>query len=155
MSFDIKNFISPENLEVLRRDGHKVAAALRGMNEITMHSAVKDIGTRMFLKNAEARRVADGIEAFAQLRGEKAAGIWESLLSRSLAPAVGGAALMALPEYMKEGPTDQDAVINKALMGGALGGLGGAAFNMHNALKANPQAAESLAATLARRPMGG
>lgn len=152
MAFDVRNVIPAASLDVLRRSGlHKVAAAMLGVEELTLRDAVAWIAEKAAMHRAEARAMADGIEALAALRGEKRAGVWEALLQRSMLPAAGGAAMMALPELVREGPTDPDAVMNKALLGGAMGLAGGGLYHLHRGLQSNPAAAGSLAQTIAPR----
>lgn len=70
MSFDINNFISPRNLNVLQRAGlHKVAGAMLDVPELTIKEAVAMIGAKAHLRRRETQKIATGLEDLAALTG--------------------------------------------------------------------------------------
>lgn len=150
MGFDVRNFIPSRNLETLKRAGlHKIAGAMRGLDELTIKDAVAAIGERAFIKRADARRIADGIDALAELHGEKAANaasVMSPLLSKALMPAALGAGAAALPSLLHDQPIDWSSVA----LGGMAGGVGGAGLGLSKALQRDPALAQQLAASMAR-----
>lgn len=74
MSVNLEHLVGRETALKLRNLGlHKVAAArLRAEghdvpNELDLRSAVRALGTNIFLKNAEYKRIHDGLCALEQL----------------------------------------------------------------------------------------
>lgn len=47
----------------LRKEGHDVSG------DLDIHSAVRALGTNIFLKNAEYKRIAEGLASMAKLTG--------------------------------------------------------------------------------------
>lgn len=151
MDFPVDKLVPQNLIDVVRRAGlHKVAGAMAGVDEITIKEAVRIIGEKAFIRRKQAGLIATGLAAFAELRGEKIANFNE-LLSRSFRPALAGAGLAMIPDLMQEGPINADKALQHALVGGALGGMGGAARNVQLAAKNNPAAWEGLMGSLPQR----
>jgi len=95
MAFAIENFIPPQHLQVLLREGlHKVAGALTGFDEITLKEAVAILGGKAFLRRRERHKIAQGLHDLAVLTGEKNAGDpWHEMLGRAAFPAAAGAGI--------------------------------------------------------------
>lgn len=152
MELDVEKYVSPRALEAVRRAGlHKVAAVIEGVDEITIKEAVSILGRKAYMRRKEAGQVAAGIAALAELRNEKVAN-WGPLLQRSFLPAVAGAGLAMVPDMMQEGPFDPDKAMQHALMGGALGGVGGAARSLQLAGRSNPMALQELLQSMPQMP---
>lgn len=151
---DIMRFVSPRTVNTLRLAGmHKVAGAMLGLDELNIKEAAREIGRRAFLRRADAKKIASGIEALAELNGEKIASVLPALLSRQAGPALLGAGAAVLPDLLShEGPLDNDALMRKALMGGALGMGAGALHTGHKALQANPHLEHGMADAIAKMP---
>lgn len=155
MELDVEKFVSPQVIELVRKHGlHKMAAAIEGVDEITIKEAVSLLGAKAYMRRKQAGQIAAGIAALAELRGEKVAN-WGPLLQRSFLPAVAGAGLALIPDLMGEGPMDPDKAMQHALAGGLAGGLGGAARNLQLAGRANPHAVQELLAGLPNLPQQG
>ncbi|SRR6266545_7607596 len=149
MDFVVENFISRGNLDTLRSAGlHKIAGAMLGLPEVTFKEAVAHLGAKAFLHRAESQKIAAGVAAFAALRGEKVASVWQSALQRSMGPALLGAGIAALPEMTGDQPINWDHVLQRGAMGAAIGGAGGAALNLDRAFRANPGVAQALQSTV-------
>ena len=149
---DVEKLISPRALAAVRSVGlHKVAAAMAGLDEITLKEAAGLIGARAYMRRKEAATVANSIGALAELRGEKVANLSE-LLRRSFMPTVAGAGLAMVPDLMAEGPLNTDKALQHALVGGALGLGGGMAHNINFARQNNPGAWDSLMQSLPPQP---
>lgn len=145
MDVKVEDFISAENLQKLSQGLHKTAGAMIGVAELGMKEAFAEIGRRAFLKRAEAKTVAEGISAYADLLGvEKSAALERLLRPASMAMPMLGAGMMAVPEMMKEGPIDWNTTFKKGLIGAGAGAVGGGVANLERTLKANPAIAQNL-----------
>lgn len=152
MDVKVENFIAPENLRKIATIGlHKIAGAMYGVDELTMRDAFEQIGRRYFAKRAEARTIAEGIEAFAALTDQpKTAALERLLRPNSMAMPLLGAGLMAAPEMMHDGPIDWNAAMKKGLLGAGAGAVGGGIANLERTLKSNPAIAGDLERALSR-----
>lgn len=106
---------------------HKIAGAMSGVPEMGLKEAVAAIGMKAWLRRKEARAIADGIAAYGALTGEKVAEnpVLSALLKRSVMPALGGAAIAAVPHFLSNDPT-QGSPLPAMGIGALLGGAGGA-----------------------------
>lgn len=106
---------------------HKVAGAMNGVPEMGLKEAVTVIGAKAWLRRKEARAIADGISAYSALVGEKIAEnpALSALLRRSVMPALGGAAIAAVPHFLSNDP-NQGSALPAMGIGALLGGAGGA-----------------------------
>ena len=153
MSFDIANFVSPAALRVLKTAGlHKVAGVMAGINELTLKEAVAVIGAKARMRHVEGQKIADGLQALAALNGEKAANMWEPLLQRAIGPGLIGAGIAAAPELLQEGPVNQERLLERALLGGAIGGIGGMGTALHKAVKTNPGLGAQIGTSVGQLP---
>jgi hypothetical protein len=133
MDFNVEAFIHPSNLQILKSTGlHKTAAALNGLDEMTIKHAVAIIGTKARQKRAEMRAIADGITALAELQGQKTAapsqfGKWLPHVMRALPTAAlgGGIGYILAPN---DPETEKKYMTQAAL----LGLLGGTLQSVHN-----------------------
>jgi len=151
MSFDIANFVSPAALRVLKTAGlHKMAGVMAGIDELTMKEAVATIGAKAHLRHCEMRKMADGINALAELHGEKVAGpsILSALAQHAVTPGLLGAGIGAGSELMNEGPVNMERLVSRALMGGGIGMAGGMASHLGRASAANPSAAAAMSESI-------
>lgn len=149
---NLDNLVSHRAIAAIRSAGlHKVAGAMAGLDEIDIRTAAGLIGARAYMRRKQAALVAEGIGALALVQGEKLGAGWSDLLSRSFLPAVAGAGLATIPDFMQDGPMDTDKAMQHALLGGALGGVGSMARNVGRAAKANPAAWDSLLSNLPQR----
>jgi hypothetical protein len=106
---------------------HKIAGAMSGISEMGLKEAVTVIGMKAWLRRKEARAIADGIAAYGTLIGEKIAEnpALTALLRRSVMPALGGAAIAAVPHFLSNDP-NQGSPLPAMSIGALLGGAGGA-----------------------------
>lgn len=106
---------------------HKIAGAMNGVPEMDLREAVALVGAKAWLRRKEARAIADGIGAYSTLVGEKIAEnpALSALLRRSVMPALGGAAIAAVPHFLSNDP-NQGSVLPSMGIGALLGGAGGA-----------------------------
>jgi len=152
MSMDLQNFVRPETLSTLKRVGlSKFAGAMLGVDELTIKEAAREIGRRAFMSRVEAKKIASGIDALAELQGvpkTAAPSLLATLAARSIPHAIGGAAIAAAPELTADGPVNTDKLIERALMGGGLGLVGGMGANLYRGEQANPSAARGLGETV-------
>lgn len=131
----LDDLIPRATVETVARVGlHKIAGAMRGTPELTLADAVTDIGARAFQRRKEARLITHGIAAYASVTNEKVANnpAMMALLQRALMPAVGGAAVAAVPHLMSNDPNKGSPLPSMGL-GALLGGLGGAGSALHRA----------------------
>lgn len=147
---ELENLISPTTLKVIAEHGlHKVAGAMLGEPEMNIGIAVRSIGERAYLRRKEARAIADGIAAFATVTGEKVAEnpAMMALLRRSVAPALMGAGIAAVPSLMSNDP-NQGSMLPSMGVGALLGGVGGGIHALNAATKGtlNPHLAHALQA---------
>lgn len=153
MALDIMRFVSARSVNALRQVGlHKVAGAMLGIDELNIKEAAREIGRRAYTRRAEAKKIASGIEALAELHGEKTSGVLGELLKRQAMPAMIGAGAAALPDLMAPGPVDQDQMMQHMLLGGGLGALGGAAHLHGKTMAANPHIADQMQTAISRMP---
>jgi len=155
MSFDIANFVSPAALQVLKTAGlHKVAGAMAGIDELTVKAAVAMIGAKAHMRRVEGQKIAEGLAALSALNGEKNAApdpsLWRALLPRAVGPGLVGAGIAAAPDLLRDGPVDEDALLQHALLGGTIGGLSGMGAGMNRALRLNPQLEAPMAEAVQR-----
>jgi hypothetical protein len=152
MSLAIKSLAS-RAAHTMRTAGlHKVAGVMLGVEELTMKEAAREIGRRAFMRRAETKKIAAGIEALAELNGEKTGGVLSELLKRQAVPTMIGAGAAALPDLLAPGPVDQDRMMQHMLLGGGLGALGGAAHLHGKVMDANPNIASQLSDAVAKMP---
>jgi hypothetical protein len=106
---------------------HKIAGAMTGVPEMGLKEAVAVIGAKAWLRRKEARAIAEGIAAYGTLVGEKVAEnpALSALLRRSVMPALGGAAIAAVPHFLSDDP-NKGSVLPSVGIGALLGGAGGA-----------------------------
>lgn len=155
MSLDIMRLIPTRTVDTLRTAGlHKVAGAMIGVDELTIKEAAREIGRRAFLRRVETHKIAAGIEALAELRGEKTAGVLGELLRRQAVPAMIGAGAAALPDLMASGPVDQDQMMQHMLLGGGLGAAGGALHLGGKTMAANPLLERQTMQAISKMPHG-
>jgi hypothetical protein len=151
MDLDVEKLISPNLVDAVRRAGlHKIAGAMAGVDEITIKEAVKILGGKAYIRRKQAGLIATGLAAFASLRGEKIANFQE-LLTRSFRPALAGAAIATVPDLLQDGPVNVDKALQHALVGGALGGVGGMARNVQLAARNDPAAWSRLMESMPQR----
>lgn len=106
---------------------HKIAGVMNGVPEMDLKTAAQVIGMHAYLRRKEARSIADGIAAYAVLTNEKIAEnpALQALLRRAVMPALGGAAIAAVPHFMSNDP-NQGSALPAMGIGALLGGAGGA-----------------------------
>jgi len=139
MTFNIENFMSPRALQTLRSTGlHKVAGVMAGIDELTIKEAVAMVGAKAHLRRCESQKIAEGINAYAALNGEKVADAMSAMIPRMVLPGIGGALIAAAPSLTADGPIDMDQLQQRMLLGGGLGALGGAGTALVKGLRQAP-----------------
>lgn len=124
----LDDLIPPSTLKAVASTGlHKIAGAMAGVSEMNLKEAVETLGVKAWLRRKEARAIADGIAAYGTLVGEKIAEnpALSALLRRSVMPALGGAAIAAVPHFLSNDP-NQGSALPAMGIGALLGGAGGA-----------------------------
>jgi hypothetical protein len=143
MELHVEQLVSPEALTALRSAGlHKVAAAMAGVDELDLNTAVRLIGEKAYTRRKEAAEIANGLGALAAINNEKVA--WMPVIEKAIVPGLAGATIAALPRMLSSGPVNPDDVMSDALTGlvagGALGGIGA----LNRAGQESPQAFKDL-----------
>ncbi len=147
---ELADLVSPSTLKAIADHGlHKIAGAMHGVPELDVGVAVRSIGERAYLRRKEARAIADGIAAYAAVTGEKIAEnpAMMALLKRTVAPALMGAGIAAVPSLMSNDP-NQGSMLPQMGVGALLGGVGGGIHALNAATKGplNPHLAQALQA---------
>lgn len=137
MEFKVETFLSPDNVETLRRTGlHKVAGAMAGTDELTIKHAVSLIGTKAYQRRRETQKIAAGLKALADLTNEKVADtVWGPLMQKAMGPAVLGMGAAALPAIMSHQELDPMQIAMGGVLGGTVG-MGQAMANVPKAIQA-------------------
>ncbi len=149
----LEDLVSPSTLKAIADHGlHKIAGAMHGVPELDISVAVRSIGERAYLRRKEARAIADGIVAYASVTGEKLAEnpAMMALLKRTVAPALMGAGIAAVPSLMSNDPNQGSMhnMLPSMGVGALLGGVGGGIHALNAATKGplNPHLAQALQA---------
>jgi hypothetical protein len=124
----LDDLVPPSTLRAVAAAGlHKIAGVMNGVPEMNLKEAVAVIGAKAWLRRKEARTIADGISAYGALVGEKIAEnpALSAMLRRSVMPALGGAAIAAVPHMLSDDP-NKGSVMPALGIGALLGGAGGA-----------------------------
>jgi len=155
MSFNVENFLSPAALHAIKRAGlHKIAGAMVDLNELTIKEAVALVGAKAHMRRVEGQKIAMGIQALARLNGEKNAApdpsLWRTLLPRAVGPGLIGAGIAAAPELLRDGPVDENALLQRALLGGTIGGVSGMGAALNRGLRTNPGIESQMAEAVQR-----
>lgn len=152
MSFNLNNFLSPATQATLRDVGaDKIASMMYGTDAFTIKEAAFLLGAKRHLQRCERQKIAAGLQALAELSGEKVAdSLGGELLRRAILPAAAGAGLTMLPKAMSNEPLAPGELMNTGLMGAAIGGLGGAGNALRKAFAHDPHAAQAALAAVKR-----
>lgn len=121
----INDLIPASTVETIKRAGlHRALGVMHGVPELALKEAAQLIGAKAYMRRKEAAQITAGLAALAQVTEKTANPAVTALLSRALVPALGGAAIAAIPHYMSNDPMKGSPLVPMAL-GGLLGGLGG------------------------------
>ena len=150
MDFKVENFIPARHLEVLRSSGlHKVAGAMANVDELTVKEAVGIIGAKAFLRRKESQKIAEGLQALADLTGEKIANpLLSEALQRAMPMALGGAAIATVPKLLSNEPVDAKDLLSSGALGALMGGVGSAGMSLNRAGRLAPGANQEMANAL-------
>lgn len=121
----INDLIPASTIDTIKQAGlHRVLGAMQGVPELSLKEAAQVIGERAYRRRKEAAQITAGIAALAKVTEKTANPAVAALLSRALVPALGGAAIAAIPHYMSNDPMKGSPAVPMGI-GALLGGIGG------------------------------
>ena len=155
---NLDDLIPPAVTNAVARLGlHKIAGAMLGEPELTIKEATYVLGAKAYLRRKEARSIVDGIAAYGSLTNVKVADNTAllALLRRAALPAIAGAGIAAVPQFIANQTPRYDPMTGSRLppqsvipsmgIGALLGGIAGLGRGVQ---MMHPEASEHLSSAL-------